>query len=77
MTLQRINPSKLSNLKAEMKLNYVMVYNYIIRPILLKHEKMIDDTVQKISQTATSHLTQITGNLTEKLVQEGIRRRHI
>ncbi|ETW20487.1 hypothetical protein PFFVO_00540 [Plasmodium falciparum Vietnam Oak-Knoll (FVO)] len=55
----------------------VMVYNYIIRPILLKHEKMIDDTVQKISQTATSHLTQITGNLTEKLVQEGIRRRHI
>ncbi|ANQ08708.1 Uncharacterized protein PCOAH_00030500 [Plasmodium coatneyi] len=53
------------------------VYNYIIRPILLKHEKTIDDTVQKISQKATSHLTQITGNLTEKLVHDGIRRRNI
>ncbi|ANQ08771.1 Uncharacterized protein PCOAH_00030550 [Plasmodium coatneyi] len=53
------------------------VYNCIIRPILLKHEKTIDDTVQKISQTATSHLTQITGNLTEKLVHDGIRRRNI
>ncbi|GAB66169.1 HVA22/TB2/DP1 family protein [Plasmodium cynomolgi strain B] len=53
------------------------VYNYIIRPILLKHEKAIDDTVQKISQTATSHLTQITGNLTEKLVQDGVRRRNV
>ncbi|KAI4838924.1 protein YOP1 [Plasmodium brasilianum] len=54
-----------------------IVYNYIIRPILLKHEKTIDDTVHKISQTATNHLTQITGNLTEKLTQEGVRRRNV
>ncbi|SBT34388.1 HVA22/TB2/DP1 family protein, putative [Plasmodium ovale wallikeri] len=53
------------------------VYNLIIRPILLKHEKTIDDTVQKISQTATNHLTQITGNLTEKLAQDGVRRRNV
>lgn len=52
------------------------VYNYIIRPILLKHEKAIDDYVNKISQTATSHLTHITGNLTEKLVSDsGVRKR--
>ncbi|GAW80656.1 hypothetical protein, conserved [Plasmodium gonderi] len=53
------------------------VYNFIVRPILLKHEKTIDDTVNKISQTATSHLTQITGNLTEKIIQDGMRRRNI
>lgn len=53
------------------------VYNYIIRPILLKHEKTIDDTVHKISQTATNHLNQFTGNIAEKLVQEGVRRRNV
>lgn len=53
------------------------VYNSIIRPILLKHEKAIDAYVNRISQTATSHLTQITGNLTEKLVNDQVRRRHV
>lgn len=54
------------------------VYNFIIRPILLKHEKAIDDYVNKISQTATSHLSQITGNITEKLVNDAtLRRRHV
>ncbi|ETB59246.1 hypothetical protein YYC_03482 [Plasmodium yoelii 17X] len=53
------------------------VYNYVIRPILLKHEKAIDDTVHKISQTATNHLNQFTGNIAEKLVQEGVRRRNV
>ncbi|CAD2097630.1 HVA22/TB2/DP1 family protein, putative [Plasmodium vinckei] len=53
------------------------VYNYVIRPVLLKHEKTIDDTVHKISQTATSHLNQITGNIADKIVQEGVRRRNV
>ncbi|VWU49285.1 protein YOP1, putative [Hepatocystis sp. ex Piliocolobus tephrosceles] len=53
------------------------VYNYIIRPILLKHEKTIDDTVHKISQTATNRLTKLTGNLTEKMAKEGIRKRNV